>query len=49
MRRRRNLIRVFYRRQLSEELLVIGVLLLLALWRSWVLRRRRRWRWGLWC
>jgi hypothetical protein len=29
-------------RQLGEELLVVGVLLLLALRRCWILRRRRR-------
>jgi hypothetical protein len=37
------------RRQLGEELLIVRVLLLLALWRCWILRLRRRWRWGRWC
>jgi hypothetical protein len=44
-----GLLRLCVRRQLDEELLVIGVLLLLALRRCWVLRQRRRWRWGRWC
>jgi hypothetical protein len=47
---RGSLLRLRVLRQLGDELLIVGVLLLLALRRSWVLRRRRRWwRWGWWC
>jgi hypothetical protein len=46
---RGGLLHLRIRRQLGEELLVVEVLLLLALRRSWVLwRRQRRWRWGWW-
>jgi hypothetical protein len=45
-----GLLRLRVRWQLGEELLVVGVLLLLALRWSWVLQQRwRRWRWGRWC
>jgi hypothetical protein len=35
------------RRQIGEELLIVGVGVLIALRRSWLLQRWR-WRWGRW-